>query len=94
MYFLCDQAIFTPLCFVINVVMYLVQSLLWQSSSFMNIPQFVNPFFSLMFQIWDIVNTREVNILHQNKPYKISDFSLSYQTHICTGLWVALGEKS
>ena len=55
MYFLCDQAIFTPLCFVINVVMYLVQSLLWQCSSFMNIPQFVNPFFSLIFQIWDIV---------------------------------------
>ena len=31
-----------------------------------------------MFQICAIVDKCEVNILHQNKPYKILDFSLSF----------------
>ena len=45
MYCLGDQPIFTSFYSVINVIVYLVQSLLWQCSSFMNIPQFVNAFF-------------------------------------------------
>lgn len=99
MYCLGDQPIFTSFCSVINVISYLVQSLLWQCSSFMNIPQFVNAFFhwcSRFGLLW--INVRWIFSIKTN-PIKFQiSASLLPDPHlyrlVSSLRWKAMKQKS